>query len=173
MRSRSATAPRCGGQLPSAPQSRHSRCWQRLYNQQHTDGGWGWWVDDKSDVTVSSYVVFGLVKAKQAGFGVDENVIDRGVTYLKDKIVSPTQIKNSWEVNQQAYLLYTLGEAGKSQTSALVALYDGKRQLLGNYGKALLALAFNLDGSNNQSRINTLMSDLFGNAKASATGRPT
>ena len=143
---------------------------QRLYNQQHTDGGWGWWVQDKSDVTVSTYVVFGLVKAKQAGFAVDASVIDRGVAYLIAQIKPATQINQTWMANQQAYLLYTLAEAGQSQTSSLVALYDSKRQILGYYGKALLALGLKLDQPNETSRVNTLMSDLVSGAKASATG---
>jgi uncharacterized protein YfaS (alpha-2-macroglobulin family) len=143
---------------------------QRLYNQQHTDGGWGWWINDPSDLTVSTYVMLGLAKAKQSGFAVDSTVINRGVAYLKSNIVPPTQLKDGWEANRQAYVLYVLGEAGQSPTSDLVALFDGKRQLLGNYGKALLAMAFGLDGSNNQLRINTLMNDLVGNARASATG---
>ena len=32
---------------------------QRLNNQQHADGGWGWWVNEKSNVQTSIYVVFG------------------------------------------------------------------------------------------------------------------
>ncbi|MFN8595468.1 MAG: alpha-2-macroglobulin, partial [Anaerolineae bacterium] len=143
---------------------------QRLYNQQHADGGWGWWLEDKSDTTVSTYVVFGLVKAKQAGFAVDAGVIDRGVQYLISRIKPTTQLSQPWEANQQAYLLYTLAEAGRSQTSELVALYDSKRQLLGNYGKALLALGLKLDQPNETSRVKTLLSDLVSNAKASATG---
>jgi len=143
---------------------------QRLVNQQHTDGGWGWWVDDPSNLTVSTYVVFGLVKAKQSGFAVDDAVIERGANYLTGQIVAPTQIDSQWKVNQQAYLLYVLAEAGKHPTSSLVALYDGKRQMLSNYGKALLALAFNVDQPNEKSRVNTLMSDLVSAAKASATG---
>ncbi|HEY4723748.1 MAG TPA: alpha-2-macroglobulin family protein, partial [Anaerolineae bacterium] len=83
---------------------------QRLVNQQHTDGGWGWWVDDPSNLTVSTYVVFGLVKAKQSGFAVDDNVIERGASYLASQIVAPTQLDSQWKVNQQAYLLYVLAE---------------------------------------------------------------
>ncbi|HZY42598.1 MAG TPA: alpha-2-macroglobulin family protein, partial [Anaerolineae bacterium] len=143
---------------------------QRLYNQQHSDGGWGWWVQDKSDTTVSTYVVFGLVKARQAGFAVDAAVIDRGVEFLKSRIKPATQLNTTWEANQQTYLLYTLAEAGQSQTSALVSMYDSKRQLLGQYGKALLALGLKLDQPNESSRINTLLSDLASAAKASATG---
>ncbi len=143
---------------------------QRLYNQQHTDGGWGWWVQDKSDVTVSTYVVFGLVKAQQAGLAVDAGVIDRGVAYLIEQIKPATQINQTWQANQQAYLLYTLAEAGQSQTSSLVALFDSKRQVLGYYGKALLALGLKLDQPAETSRVSTLLNDLVSGAKASATG---
>jgi hypothetical protein len=143
---------------------------QRLNTQQHADGGWGWWIDDQSDPTVSTYVVLGLVKAKQAGFAVDQNVIDRGVNYLSGQLIPTTQLQETWKVNRQAYILYVMAEAGKGDSSALVSLYDGKRQLLSNYGKALMALAFKLDGSNQKSRMDTLMSDLQNSAKTSATG---
>jgi hypothetical protein len=144
---------------------------QRLNAQQHADGGWGWWIDDPSDPTVSTYVVLGLVKAKQAGFAVDQNVIDRGVNYLSGQLIPTTQLQETWKVNRQAYILYVMAEAGKGDSSALVSLYDGKRQLLSNYGKALMALAFNLDKANQQSRMATLMSDLQNSAKVSATGQ--
>ena len=60
---------------------------QRLNNQQHVDGGWGWWVNEKSSVTTSIYVVFGLVKAQQAGFPIDPAVLDKGVKYLTNNIL--------------------------------------------------------------------------------------
>jgi uncharacterized protein YfaS (alpha-2-macroglobulin family) len=142
---------------------------QRLYNQQHNDGV-GAVGADKSDTTASTYVVFGLVKAQQSGFAVDAAVIDRGVEFLKSRIKPATQINKTWEANQQVYLLYTLAEAGQSQTSSLVALYDSKRQVLGYYGKALLALGLKLDQPTETSRVNTLLTDLVSGAKASATG---
>ena len=61
---------------------------QRIYAQQHVDGGWGWWQSDDSRVAVSSYVVFALAKAKQAGFTVDQTVLDRGVRYLTESLNS-------------------------------------------------------------------------------------
>ncbi len=145
---------------------------QRLNNQQHADGGWGWWVNEKSSVQTSIYVVFGLVKARQAGFPVDQNVLDQGIAYLTKNILPATQIDTPWKANQQAYLLYVLADAGQPQNSALISLYDGKRALLGNYGKALLALGLNSAQPNTQSapRINTLMSDIVSQAQTSATG---
>jgi uncharacterized protein YfaS (alpha-2-macroglobulin family) len=143
---------------------------QRLYNQQHVDGGWGWWVDDKSNATTSTYVVFGLVKAREAGFPVDQTVLDKGIQYLTNSIQPTTQLNSPWEANQQAYTLYVLAEANKPQTSALVSLYDDKRALLGYWGKAMLALGLHLAQPNETSRVNTLLSDLAGSAQMSATG---
>jgi alpha-2-macroglobulin len=54
---------------------------QRIYARQHVDGGWGWWEKDKSVVPVSTYVVFGLARAKQAGFTVDDAVLQRGIDF--------------------------------------------------------------------------------------------
>ncbi len=52
---------------------------QRLYAGQHLDGGWGWWPNDDSNATISSYVVLGLAKARQAGFTVDASALNQGV----------------------------------------------------------------------------------------------
>ena len=43
----------------------------RLYAYQHSDGGWGWWKDDKSDPFMTAYVVDGLTMANRAGFQID------------------------------------------------------------------------------------------------------
>ncbi len=40
---------------------------QRLYNEQHYDGGWGWWVSDESDAYLTAYVLQGLLEAHRAG----------------------------------------------------------------------------------------------------------
>ncbi|MCP4594011.1 MAG: alpha-2-macroglobulin, partial [bacterium] len=50
---------------------------QRLYNQQHYDGGWGWWVLDDSNPFLTAYVLLGMVEAERAGFVVDEGVMER------------------------------------------------------------------------------------------------
>jgi uncharacterized protein YfaS (alpha-2-macroglobulin family) len=143
---------------------------QRLANQQHVDGGWGWWVTDKSNMQVTTYVMFGLIKARQAGFAVEQTMLDHGLNYLISNLQPTTSLATPWKANQQAYTLYVLAEAGKPQNSALISLYDDKRALLGNYGKALLALGLNLAQPNDKSRVNTLMSDIVSQAKTSATG---
>ncbi len=143
---------------------------QRLYNQQHAGGGWGWWVNEESNPTTSAYVVLGMIKAKEAGFSVDAAVLDRGVTYLRRQLTQTTRINETYVANRQAFILYVLAEAGEPQTDSAVSLYDGKRGLLSHYAKAYLALALNLDPSGNASRVDTLLSDLNTAAKLSATG---
>ncbi|PLV59776.1 MG2 domain-containing protein [Thermotoga sp. KOL6] len=55
----------------------------RLYNYQHSDGGWGWWFFDESRDFMTCYVMEGLYFAKRAGYDVAESVIERGIDYLK------------------------------------------------------------------------------------------
>jgi hypothetical protein len=143
---------------------------QRLYNQQHPDGGWGWWVNEQSNPTTSAYVVFGLIKARDAGFSVDATALARGLDYLRGQLTPTTRIDETTVANRQAFILYVLAEAGQPQTDATVSLYDSKRGLLSHYARAYLALALSLDSSGNASRVNTLLSDLNNAARLSATG---
>jgi len=58
----------------------------RLYKYQHPDGGFGWWEFDQSDIWMTSYVLFGLEKAKEAGFDVSAQAIDRALDYLAQSL---------------------------------------------------------------------------------------
>ena len=60
---------------------------KRLYDFQHSDGGWGWWKKGDSDRFMSAYVVWGLALARDAGINVKNNVISRGVSYLRKELV--------------------------------------------------------------------------------------
>jgi hypothetical protein len=141
---------------------------QRIYAQQHTDGGWGWWQSDDSRVSVSSYVVFALAKAKQAGFTVDQTVLDRGVRFLRESLVAPKGLE-PWQLNQQAFTLYALAEAGQMEPNRAGALFEA-REGLSTYGKAYLAQALALiDDKAAAARIQTLLADISGQAITSAT----
>jgi uncharacterized protein YfaS (alpha-2-macroglobulin family) len=98
---------------------------QRIYAKQHMDGGWGWWDNDRSSPTVTAYVVFGLAKARQADFTVDERVLTNGVMFLRRTLKAPVDLKN-WELNQQAFALYALAEAGDAQPNRLGSLFEAK-----------------------------------------------
>ena len=57
----------------------------RLYLQQKDDGGWGWWVDSQSNPYLTAYVVFGLIQARDAGFDVRADVLQRGEQYVLEQ----------------------------------------------------------------------------------------
>jgi hypothetical protein len=141
---------------------------QRLYGRQHYDGGWGWWVNDESNTLVTAYVVFGLVKAREAGFAVNEGVIERGVEFLQERLTPIARLPTTEAANRQAFVLYVLAEAGEPDESQLAALHEARGRL-GHYGRAYLALAFGLLDEDDP-RIRTLLSDLNSAAIVSGTG---
>ena len=142
---------------------------QRLYNQQHYDGGWGWWTTDKSDPYLTAYVLLGMVEAKQAGFVVDDSVMTRAGDYLVDSLQLPMDIQEHWQANRQAFILYVLAEAERGDLGRTVALFD-RRPVLDTFGKAYLAMALRLLEPDEPARVNTLLSDITSAAIVSATG---
>lgn len=149
---------------------------QRIYASQNYDGGWGWWAGEKSDPYLTAYVLQGLVEARRAHFTVDRDVLQRGREYLRSNLPSVSRLKESWEANRLAYMLYVLAESGApSETAAAgergvaVGLFE-RRHLLDRYGAAYLAVALSLYEPAERSRVDTLLSDLRGAAIVSATG---
>ncbi|MCB0201047.1 MAG: alpha-2-macroglobulin, partial [Anaerolineae bacterium] len=145
---------------------------QKLQRRQNADGGWGWWGNEKSSPFTSTYVAYGLLRAQNAGFGVDQTTIDRSLDYLTRQLV-PVASAQGWELNQQAFILYVLALAGQGDTGRTVALYD-VRERLAHYGEAWLALAFeqlsDAGEPTAEERIDTIIDDLLGSAIVSATG---
>nr|MBA3469605.1 alpha-2-macroglobulin [Herpetosiphonaceae bacterium] len=142
----------------------------RLYNQQHDDGGWGWWVEDASNPHTSAYVVFALLRAKEAGYTIKDDVISRGLSYLSGQLQATSTLNTVPAANQQAWLLYVLGAGQQSDPTRLNELY-GVREKLSAYARALLALALHADGAtSDDARIKTLLSDLNNAAIISANG---
>ncbi len=144
----------------------------KLYARQRDDGGWGWWYDSReSNVHLTAYVVFALIKAQQAGFEVRPDVLQRGEQFLTGKLVPARDLTGYTSANRQAFILYVLAEGKspianrQSQTDDLFA----NRDKLSHYGRAFLALALWLNNPKD-SRINTLLSDLNNAAILSATG---
>jgi uncharacterized protein YfaS (alpha-2-macroglobulin family) len=141
---------------------------QRIYGKQHVDGGWGWWQADQSNVAVSAYVVFGLAKARQAGFAVDETVLDRAISFLERNLRAPQDL-SAWQLNQQVFVVYALAEAGQMEPNRAGALYE-QREKLSLYSQAYLAMALALINDDaGASRIKTLLADITNRAVVSAT----
>ena len=142
----------------------------RLYLQQHVDGGWGWWWDDNSNTYITAYVVFALDKTRAAGFEVDSNVIERGLDFLNSHLVSSRNLNSYREANRQAWLLYVMAEAGRAaQASEWTNDLFEDRAKLSHYAQAYFAMTLHLIDSGD-ARVQTLLSDIQNAAILSATG---
>jgi uncharacterized protein YfaS (alpha-2-macroglobulin family) len=142
----------------------------RLYLQQHGDGGWGWWYDDESNPYLTSYVVFALVKAREAGFEVRGGVIRRGLDFLNGQLLPTNRLNATRAANRQAWILYVMAEAGETGRVREWTdnLYES-REKLSHYSRAYLAMTLDLLRPGDD-RIQTLLADLNNDAILSATG---
>ncbi len=142
---------------------------QRLYNRQNVDGVWGWWPGEESHPFISAYAVFGMAQAQKTGFLVDQDVLDRGIRYLRGQLKAPAGLDRR-ELNAQAFIVYALAEAGENEIGRAAALFD-VRERMDLFGQAFLGLALGvLDAEGQRARIDAILSDLTGRAILSATG---
>jgi hypothetical protein len=56
---------------------------QRLADMQHEDGGWGWWKNDQTSLTMTAHALYGLGLARQAGVDVPQEMVQRGLKTLE------------------------------------------------------------------------------------------
>jgi uncharacterized protein YfaS (alpha-2-macroglobulin family) len=147
-----------------------TRSIQRLYRGQNWDGGWGWWFGDTSNPEITAYAVFGLAEAREAGFAVDDYVLERASHFLDDYLNEPTDVLHPQNPDTRAFMLFALAEAGQGDLGLTNALAE-RPETLSNYGKAFAAMAL-LDLTDNPSnfRIQALISDLTNAAILSSTG---
>jgi uncharacterized protein YfaS (alpha-2-macroglobulin family) len=123
----------------------------RIQNMQHGDGGWGWWTSDASSSYMTAYVLWALCTARDCDLAIDQNIIQRGMQYLKNWEEGEMR-KKGWEVSHyDAYVAYVLSmnkvraaiqpdKDDQRPGDLLDRLHDG-RDKLGLYAKAHLALA--------------------------------
>ncbi len=141
---------------------------QRIYALQHYDGGWGWWLADESNPFISAYVLLGMTAAKDAGFAVDDKVMDRAASYLQD-ILDLAHTQRTYYNNTHAFILYVLAEYGEGDLGRSIALYE-RRDSLDLYAKAYLLMALRTLEPQERTHANALLSDLTSAAILSATG---
>ncbi len=106
----------------------------RLYDYQHSDGGWGWWKNDESHPFMTAYAVYGLSLAKKSNYDIKESVINDGVNWLLNNY------KKDMELKTKAYILFALSEAQVYEKEKMAEVFK-KREKLDNYSKAILAIA--------------------------------
>lgn len=116
----------------------------KLYGLQHSDGGWGWWYDDRSDAYQTAWVLFGLSVVNDSGYTVDARVIERAAKWLKSNMGEDARI--------QAYALYSLSKAGYGEREKTIGLAQTDGPQLDTFSQAALALALHHLGEQEQAR---------------------
>ncbi|NQU16776.1 MAG: carboxypeptidase regulatory-like domain-containing protein [Candidatus Saganbacteria bacterium] len=143
---------------------------QRLYNYQHSDGGWGWWENDPTDPYMTAYAFYGLQQTKKAGFSVRPEVLKNGALALKNLLISKENNigKENISFDEISYMLYSLSFYNKETNQKLADAAYLARQTINPYSKALLAIALHNIGL--QKKAAVLISELSGSAIKTKTG---
>lgn len=142
---------------------------QRLYSSQKVDGGWGWFASSfRSNPIVTAYALIGLIEARNAGYTIDQNVIDRAADYIQGELNTFPRNPDTWRINRQAFLLYAQVRAGFPQESTASRVYE-LREGMNNDAKAFLALAIHTMNPEDP-RLDSLFTDFVGSAVLSSTG---
>ncbi|MCZ6598259.1 MAG: MG2 domain-containing protein, partial [Planctomycetota bacterium] len=129
---------------------------ERLYDFQHSDGGWSWWKAGDSDHWMTAYVVWGLTLADEAGVEVRGGVLERGARYLELEIV-----EEEGNPDMQAWMLHALARHlnsvertsdSKFASKAFDNLWERRRHL-NAYTRSLFTLAALDLGKGEEARI--------------------
>lgn len=126
---------------------------KRLYDFQHSDGGWGWWTNDQTHPYMTAYVVYGMSLARNAGYKIDDNVFTNGVNNLKHQIENA---KPDLDETTLAYMIYAYSTAVKNQnidksiTNELIDVLLKKD--LKSYPLSLIAITLNNFDENNKAK---------------------
>ncbi len=154
---------------------------QRIYADQHVDGGWGWFISDPSDQLISAYTLLGLTEAKAAGWQIDNRVFAKTVQGLQSSLIDVDDKTPSWDLNRQAFILYVLARASQVElthdpaaqfydVSRSVKLFD-QRDRLNLDAQAFLAMDFAIfEPTSGYHRV-PLMTTVKKAAKYSLSGR--
>lgn len=142
---------------------------QKLYSEQKSDGGWGWFVRDDSEVLVTSYALMGLQVADEEGFNISETVMDSARNFLRRNLVTITTSRANYIADQQAFVLYVLALGGEGDVSRTSRLYE-HRDKLSLYAKGWLAQTLHMMNPDDTTRIDTLLNDIMSNALVTAAG---
>ena len=144
---------------------------KEVYPNQKDNGGFGLWPDSAGESPyVSCYAVFMLMKAKSAGYAIDEAVLSRGLDYLKRLIkvksdASQPYSPKAWKT-VQAFALYDLAAAGRAEPSFAEKLFV-ERDQLALFGRAYLLKALHAGGGSLSAQT-TLLQELLNLIKVTA-----
>lgn len=139
---------------------------QQLYKNQQANGGFGLWINSRSNAYLTAYVVEALNKIESLGYSVDVKVKNSAVKYLQELVNKGVNDENdvNLSVNTKAYILFVLSEIGQGDLALNNNLYESKTNL-SVASKAFLAMSFGKinekqKNANTGEKIDSLLKDI-------------
>lgn len=120
----------------------------RLVNRQSGSGSFGMWsaYGDDSSLWLSAYVTDFLLRAREKGYDVPEDVLVNGLDYIRNMVGNAPDIEAGGG-QDMAYALYVLARAGRAPVGDLKYLADTKLDDFGTpMARAQLASALAMLG---------------------------
>jgi uncharacterized protein YfaS (alpha-2-macroglobulin family) len=143
--------PRLQAQLPDMVR----KGFARLYRFQLIDGGWSWCEYGKADPWMTAYVLYALVQAREAGFPVNQDVMDKAIHWLAQAAPS-----HKIRIASRAYSAYVLALCGRDSSDIMEEIAG--RRYVNNEALAVLALGFQKLGK--PDRAKAMLARLFEHA---------
>lgn len=144
-----------------------NRALTRLAELQQPDGGWAWWERGPSSWFETAYVMQGLTALKNAGYAVNDNMYQQGLSSLRNFMLdnSTSGIDQTYNLNMRAYTVYVLSYATQNQYAAETAseASDLVKQSprMSTHARAWLALALGkLKSADTDQVLDSLLSDV-------------
>lgn len=111
----------------------------RLSDYQHDDGGWGWWKEDESRVSMTAYVVGGLGQGARVLplVGGQPAMLSRGMAYLHTALQKHPRMRPEL----RAAIVYALAEAGDKDLETALDMQWSRRSDLEPEALAMTGLA--------------------------------
>ena len=120
----------------------------RLVNRQSGSGSFGLWsaYGDDSNLWLTAYVTDFLLRAREKGFAVPEDVLVGGLDYIRNMVGNAPDIEDG-AGQEMAYALYVLARAGRAPVGDLKYLADTKINQFGSpLARAQVAAALSILG---------------------------
>ncbi|HRF58287.1 MAG TPA: alpha-2-macroglobulin family protein [Fimbriimonadaceae bacterium] len=110
------------------------RSQNRLITMQHDDGGFGWWENDRSEPDMTALVLEGLWRAERAGFRADPFVIQRALSWSKQRLAR-SEKPDASELERYPYLA-TQRESDEIYLAYAVLLRENAPDAIGRLRRA-------------------------------------
>lgn len=130
---------------------------KKLDDYQHSDGGWGWWETDNSNIYLTAHVLEGYYLLRQCGYEIDNNRLKHGLEWLNkalteiDKQLSDPKLMHTHHSDCETYIdiakaINTLTLFGHSPTVSVINRLVRNKANLTPEALSYLAISFNRNG---------------------------